>query len=466
MKTLLTLLLSFIALHNTASGQCFTKISSAFRSNYAQKADGSLWNWGWNSSFQLGNGDEQTVFIPTPVMITGSVMAFECGRFNAFVIKSDGTLWGTGANSTGNLGIGSTVASPFFVQIGTATNWRQIESGILFSFGIRTDNTLWGWGQNNEYQMGNNTCCANQLTPIQIGTASDWKQVSACSTTSAVLALKNNGTLWGWGFNDSGLLGPSNLTVRTVPTQLSNDTDWAFLDTGSSHALALKNNGTLWAWGAGDDGQTGDTLPEMFFRDTPVQIGTDTWLTVSAGFDSSYGIKSNGTLWAWGRNDKSQLGDGTTINRRQPIQIGTDTDWIAVQGGARHAIALKSNGALYAWGENAFGELGNDSDIPATTPLLIPVTGCTLDVATFDKDIFTLAPNPAKSEVNLTYSGVAAKATVSLYDLSGRELGTFDLSQTNGTLTMNTQHYPNGVYLIVVYHQDRIIAQKKLLITH
>ncbi|MEM0544106.1 hypothetical protein WFZ85_16065, partial [Flavobacterium sp. j3] len=170
MKTLLTLLLSFIALHNTASGQCFTKISSAFRHNYAQKADGSLWNWGWNGSFQLGNGDQQTVFIPTPVMITGSVTAFEVGRSNAFVIKSDGTLWGAGGNSTGNLGIGSTANSPFFVQVGTATNWRQVESGASFSFGIRTDNTLWGWGQNNQYQMGNNTCCANQLTPIQIGT--------------------------------------------------------------------------------------------------------------------------------------------------------------------------------------------------------------------------------------------------------------------------------------------------------
>jgi len=101
--------------------------------------------------------------------------------------------------------------------------------------------------------------------------------------------------MWGWGSNSTGILGPSNLSSRQYPTQLNTDTDWATLSVGAGHVLALKTNGTLWSMGNGGLGENGDTLPPNYFRDTPVQIGTSTWLKVAAGFRSSYGIKTDGT---------------------------------------------------------------------------------------------------------------------------------------------------------------------------
>ena len=312
--------------------------------------------------------------------------------------------------------------------------------------------------------MGDGSCCSNRLSPGQIGTATNWKMVGA-SGSGTGMAIKNNGTLWGWGNNNiTGLLGPSNLSGRPTPTQIGTDTNWATMSFGWLHILALKTNGTLWSWGGGGVGENGDTLPPTYFRDSPVQIGTSTWLKVAAGFRSSYGIKSDGTLWAWGENTYGQLGDGTTVNRMQPVQIGTDNDWVEVVGGRTHAMAIKTNGALWAWGLNDYGQFGNGTTTATLVPTAIAVAGCTLGVAGFEKEVFVLAPNPAREEVTLTYGNIAIDSSVSLYDLSGRELGVFELQGTTGTLVLSTQNYPSGVYIVVVYNKEGVLAQKKLII--
>ncbi len=78
--------------------------------------------------------------------------------------------------------------------------------------------------------------------------------------------------------------------------------------------------------------------------------------------------------------------------------------------------------------------------------------------------IVTLAPNPTRNEVTLTYGNIALASSVSLYDLSGRELGVFGLEGTSGTLVLTTQNYPSGIYLVVVYNKEGVVAQKKLII--
>ena len=80
---------------------------------------------------------------------------------------------------------------------------------------------------------------------------------------------------------------------------------------------------------------------------------------VSAGNAHSLGVKSDGTLWAWGRNEDGELGDGTITNRHSPVQIGSDTTWAMVSAGSVHSLAVKSDGTLWAWGKNYFGEIGS-----------------------------------------------------------------------------------------------------------
>ena len=99
-----------------------------------------------------------------------------------------------------------------------------------------------------------------------------------------------------------------------------------------------------------------NTVPRI----SPSQIGTDTdWQSVSVGNNNSFGIKTNGTLWAWGQNDYGQLGDGTTADKGYPVQIGTDTNWASVSAGTYHTVALKTDGSLWFWGDSSTGQHGN-----------------------------------------------------------------------------------------------------------
>ncbi|MDO8804270.1 MAG: hypothetical protein Q7R35_07555 [Elusimicrobiota bacterium] len=120
---------------------------------------------------------------------------------------------------------------------------------------------------------------------------------------------------------------------------------------GANHTVALKTDGTLWAWGYNGIGQLGDgTTVDKF---APVQIGTHKkWISIAAGAYHTIALKADGTLWAWGNNDAGQLGDATTANKSKPIRVGTDNKWISIAAGVRHTIALKSDGTLWAWGSN------------------------------------------------------------------------------------------------------------------
>ena len=101
---------------------------------------------------------------------------------------------------------------------------------------------------------------------------------------------------------------------------------------GNGHTVAVKSDGTLWAWGSNSSGQLGDGT--TINKYSPVQIGTDTnWKSVATGDLHTVGLKTDGTLWAWGWNWNGQLGDGTTIQRNSPVQIGTATNWQSVAAG-------------------------------------------------------------------------------------------------------------------------------------
>ena len=95
------------------------------------------------------------------------------------------------------------------------------------------------------------------------------------------------------------------------------------------------------------------------------------WTTVAAGYNHTIGIKTDGTLWAWGRNDYGQLGDGTNTNKNVPTQIGTDTNWKLIAAGDNHTMAIKDNGTLWAWGRNNYGQLGDGTTVNKNTPFLV-----------------------------------------------------------------------------------------------
>jgi len=139
---------------------------------------------------------------------------------------------------------------------------------------------------------------------------------------------------------------------------------------GWNHTVALKSDGTVWAWGYNIYGQLGDTT--TIERHTPVQVSGLSGVTaVAAGVNSTVALKSGGTVWAWGWNAYGQLGDNTVIDRQSPVQVSGLGGVAAVATGHYHTVALKSDGTLWAWGRNDFGQLGDGTTIERHTPVQV-----------------------------------------------------------------------------------------------
>jgi alpha-tubulin suppressor-like RCC1 family protein len=158
-------------------------------------------------------------------------------------------------------------------------------------------------------------------SPVQVGSLTDWDHVSSGSNHTH--AIKTDGTLWAWGRNSFyGILGDGTTVDKSSPVQIGSLTDWALLSKnwGSLHSAAIKTDGTLWTWGYNVQGQLGDGTTVN--KSSPVQIGSLTdWANVSVGAYTCWAIKTDGTLWAWGNGGNGILGDGTTVNKSSPVQM-------------------------------------------------------------------------------------------------------------------------------------------------
>ena len=183
------------------------------------------------------------------------------------------------------------------------------------------------------------------------------------------LALKSDGTVWAWGANFYGQVGDgTNNNIRSTPVQVVNLTDQigvtvtAIACGGYYHSLALKSDGTVWAWGANNKGQLGNGA--VIDSSTPVQVSSLAGVTAIAGGGfHSLALMSGGTVWAWGNGGDGELGNGTYVDSSTPVQVGglltPLTGVTAITSGYYHSVALKSDGTAWAWGINSEGELGN-----------------------------------------------------------------------------------------------------------
>ena len=255
---------------------------------------------------------------------------------------------------------------------------------------------MWAWGYNNYGQLGNGTT-ATSLVPVRVGSSTDWQDVSAGYITT--IAIKTNGTVWAWGYNGYGQFGNNTTSGSpiTTPTNVSTPsptitnplgTGWAKIKmTGyrggmnGDYTVGLKTDGTLWAWGYNGWGQLGDGTTTQ--RLTKVQVAANptdaaygkTWLDFALGDSEIHAVAADGTLWGWGSNSLGEVGDGTNTERHSPVQISPERDWKAV-GAAWYAstIAIKTDGSAWGWGGDGAASnvaLGNASNIPVRTPTRI-----------------------------------------------------------------------------------------------
>lgn len=299
----------------------------------------------------------------------GQAQTVACGGYHSLVLCTDGTVMSWGENSHGCIGDGtlaSPVLEPVVAQTAAVGSITSLAAGTSTSYAINALGEVWSWGLNNYGQLGN-AGTTQQPLPVQVASTLTGSVVAIAAGDFHAVALKDDGTLWAWGYNQWGMVGDNTLVQRTSPVPVSSTYGGGItsLACGSTHTLALKNDGSVWAWGQNQYGQVG--IGGWTTLDEPVQCNsmTDSVVAIAAGSVHSLALKSDGTVWAWGRNSTGQLGNGMTSNTpvTDPVQVTGLTDVVRITAFVNTSYAIRSDGTVWAWGSNISGEMTNAFDI-------------------------------------------------------------------------------------------------------
>ena len=323
-------------------------VVSGYTHSMAQSKDGEIYFWGTTSATDIdkelsvrsytaplgitrikkphavSSGNNSAAVITS----SKSLISFEGNDFNklslgnnhATTIKDNGTLWSWGENDKGQLGNAGFLKKSILVQEFTkSTLWKEVSAGENYTVALKSDGTMWGWGSNTYGQIGNSILNERRIPQQEDTNTSDWKNISAGANHTS--AIKQNGSLWSWGLNSSGELGTgNNNSSRTAVRENTNNTDWESVSNGYNHTLALDKNGTLWSWGSNYYGQLG--LGTNTNKNTPTRVTSlSNVVSISAGKYFSLAVDENGILWSWGRNSHKQLGLSVQEDQLRPQKV-------------------------------------------------------------------------------------------------------------------------------------------------
>ncbi len=297
------------------------------------KDDNSLWGWGSNRVRELQENGNPVLIAPSPVDSPFSL-------FNPVDHAAPGHGYTLGIGANGDLWFwGQLVPSVKFPGkwIDVVADRSQWERGV----GLREDGSMWritGAHRNT-----------GEPWPVDIERMGSRKYRAVSGNGQNGYAIDVSGKLYAWGWSER--LGVPQSRNQDLPILVDEGT-WSMVSAGG-HVLALKSDTTIWAWGDNDDGQLGDgTLQD---RQVPIPLrGQNTgWDYVSAGGDHSLAIKEDGSLWAWGDNFYGQFGNGTQDGVVIPIQVsGEGVAWRQVYAGEWFSYGIRVDGSLWAWGRS------------------------------------------------------------------------------------------------------------------
>lgn len=216
------------------------KIACGSYNNLALKHDGTVWGWGYNLDGDFGLGHTTNVLAPVQVFPGGKAIAIACGQEYCLVAKDDGTIWASGCNVFGQLGDGTLEHSLLPVKVSGWTGIaRELACGTDHSIALRNDGTVWAWGVNQNGQSGQGSTSSHTLLPVQVRELTD--VVSIGAGMFFCLAVKSDGTAWGWGQNTSRTLIDSSIQAVTTPVRLYGLTQVGRVAGGGYHAVILKD---------------------------------------------------------------------------------------------------------------------------------------------------------------------------------------------------------------------------------
>ncbi|MBU1411776.1 hypothetical protein KKC22_09700 [Myxococcota bacterium] len=334
------------------------------------RSNDSVWCWGNNNFGSVGDGTTTHRLVPTAVSTLGSgVTALAAGELHTCALKTDGSVWCWGKNDYGQLGDNSTTHRQVPTAVSALSSGvTALAAGDLHTCAIKTDGSAWCWGRNEKGQLGDGTS-TQSLVPVAVDTLVSGV-VAMDAGTKHTCALKTNGSVWCWGDNFHGQVGDNTTTSRLVPTEVSGLTAGVTaLTSGSEFNCAVKVDGSAWCWGRGDTNQLGTgTTSDRLVPTAVTEFGSGV-SQVTAGDTFTCARKTDGSVWCWGNNTFSQIGDGTTTSQPLPTAVsGLTSDVSQVIAGRYHACAVKTDGSAWCWGRNENGAIGDGTVVLKSVP--------------------------------------------------------------------------------------------------
>lgn len=339
-------------------------VATGERHTLAVYSDGTVWAWGDNSSGQLGDGTINSRHYRDPVPGLTDIAAVATRGYTSVALSSNGTVWTWGENDELQLGNGGSAGSTVPAQVLTAPHSPllsvvAIASGYSHVLALKSDGTVWGWGANWAGHLGNDSGNDSPYAiQILLANKTPLNHVVAIACGSDHnLALKDDGTVWTWGYNGEGELGTGNLDWQCPnPTRVANLPPIAAIGAGDTHSIAAAVDGAVWVWGDNGQGQLGVHGQGQF---TPIQVvGLAGVTAVAGGVFHSLALKSDGSVWAWGADNKGQVGNGTTTSSLPPVKVINLPQTISITAGGSQSFAVAADGSVFGWGSNDWGQLG------------------------------------------------------------------------------------------------------------
>lgn len=280
---------------------------------------------------------------------------------------------------------------------GTAGKSVAVAVGSGHCIALMSDGSVYAWGDNSEGQLGNGSK-SESAVPTKVKIPVSAGKVAAIAAGGQYnLALMSDGSVYGWGINKYVPEGSTNYVYNggnfyvaingtsygpiissdedpTIPVKIKlPDKAGKAVSVAVSdrHSLALMEDGSLYAWGYNDASQLGDGSNKI--RLEPVKVewptGADKPIAIATGKTHNFALTKDGSVYTWGNNNYGKLGDGTYDKKDVPAKIEYPFGKaLSISAGGTHSIALSKKGELYAWGNNYANQLGDGSQINSLVP--------------------------------------------------------------------------------------------------
>lgn len=371
------------------------RIAAAGNLSMAMSFQADVLGWGASNVGQLGELAAPSNPVPIEIGSLGRASSPSAGTDHSLALGPRGTAWGWGHNIDGQLGVATTTTvQRTAILLPSPSQIVSLQAGSVHSLALDASGRVHAWGNSVSGQLGDGQAgySLTRLQPLQVNLGSGVSAIAIAAGGRHSLALLSDATVRAWGENDYGQVGDGTGTgnpivadfgpphYRPRPVAVVALTQAVRIAAGGSHSLALRADGTVWAWGANMSGQLGrGTAGGIGSAPAPVDglIGVT---AIAAGERHSLALRSDGTVWSWGSNQRGELGNGTTGDPvARPAQVPGLTGVVAIAAGGFHSVALRSDGTVWTWGLNENGQLGSGTvggwrATPAPVPGLGGVT--------------------------------------------------------------------------------------------